>query len=233
VQAAISFAVMFASVAPAPLHVIVDAVPAPDSWARAGIRWVIAGTIASIAVAVFNAVLAKSTSQLANQTKLLALETAKVGTEAALARRLADKHHQESLMPVLLVEAVLYVNTDLESDTLGFELVGQIQNVGAGPATEIVVHITVPELTYNQLYFGALAGNADLTIRHPRWTMKKPEKWFRDAGSREPLFFKAKSEFKSLFGSKGCVTQQTLANVDSGLLVNEIQLPEAVDRLPQ
>lgn len=118
------------------LPVIVKEMPQPDQVLRMSESgWVAIGAIVSALVAIATGLLAFYTWKLAAKTTALADETM-VGI------RQADEHHQQSLMPYLVVKN-LQVTLDQNPGTVAiFAVSGQIINTGVGPAVDVRI---IPE----------------------------------------------------------------------------------------
>ena len=99
--------------------------------------------IATIALAVFTALMwwstrsvALGTGALGRETAALARETADLARETVAASALADRHHQETLTPLVVLEDV-YV----DSPSGALRVQGIMRNVGPGIATDVRIWI--------------------------------------------------------------------------------------------
>jgi hypothetical protein len=145
-----------------PYHIIVDGLPTTQAD-----PWIMLGTIASIGVALFTGVLALQTKRLADRTATLSSETKKMAQQtAALAAETQqsiavaraesaaqDRHHQESLSPVIVltkptVRLDVRMNQNGPQGTPGYAYnftvrAEEIKNIGFGPAFNISLELRV------------------------------------------------------------------------------------------
>jgi len=133
------------------LHTVVDGKVVvsviPDTW-------VILSTIAAAVVALLTGVLAgftwnlarqtkklaDQTTQLAEQTKKLAEETTELAKDTLLAADLSDRHHRESLIPIVVFTGYFYLEEDAIVDGVAgpaVHLKGEVVNNGLGPALHV------------------------------------------------------------------------------------------------
>ncbi len=157
------------------VHVVVDGVarvvsnsPDVDWWGRAA-------TVASAVVALFTGWLAFSTRNLASET--------------ADSMRLADRHHQESLAPLIVARDLGVTpgssrhNIDGGSDWAQQILVtGRIKNIGNGPALQIFAELSFAGCAPEEpVRFNALAPDEDLGLNNSDFNVLLPP------GSELPL----------------------------------------------
>ena len=139
-------------------HVIIDGVVRAATTTLEIDWWGRAATIASAVVAAFTALLAWSTRNLASET--------------ADSMRLADRHHQESLAPLIVARELAVRPTPTGHNVDGGDdyaqrilVSGRIKNVGNGPALNVSAEIhfdgAVPE---EPVRFFALAPNEELRL---------------------------------------------------------------------
>ena len=150
--------------------------------------WLEAGTIASILVAAFTGWLAWSTRNLATETKLLAGETAKLARDTVSATLAAERHHQEQMRPLLLIDASLTVKDKVSKDS-GFSYVlsleGDICNFGGGPATAVQLVVTPVGQIDENIPLALIGPNTRHSLKSVTWTTWSTAQ--RDSGDAWPF----------------------------------------------
>jgi hypothetical protein len=120
-------------------HAVIDGSVRAIVGYAGGEWWQRAGTIASAVVAAF-------TGWLAWSTRRLAVETAGLAKDQVAASLLSDRHHQESVSPILVFDGTVELISDHTPDGTcehsWFRLRGDIKNVGNGPAFDVQVTVT-------------------------------------------------------------------------------------------
>lgn len=102
------------------------------------------------------AVLSQQTALLAAETATLARETTKVAVETLAATMLADQHHQEAMMPLVVLEHAI-----VQSPKGALVLTGMLRNIGPGIALK--VRVWIGELG-EQIHVGPLGAGASAPI---------------------------------------------------------------------
>jgi hypothetical protein len=128
--------------------------------------WVIASAASSAAVAIFTGWLGWSTRGLASETKRLARETSELARDTVAATLAAERHHQEQMRPLVLLDASLTRRAERVRDSghdYRFTLEGDLCNFGGGAATHIVLVVTPHSQTPQEFSLGVLGPNT----RHP------------------------------------------------------------------
>jgi hypothetical protein len=104
--------------------------------------------IGTIGLAVFTAIMAKKTSELGKDT-LEAMDQ-------------AERHHRDLLRPVVTVQDALlkleYTDVNEEAEMI-LTLVGDLINVGPGPATEVSVEVRPDGAGSRNFKFGMIGAN--------------------------------------------------------------------------
>lgn len=195
-------------------HVVIDHVDKsvwpPDS------GWLIFSAVAAAAAAIATAVLAFLTRNLATATQEMARKTADLATEtkeqvekSADAFTQAERHHQQSLMPVVYVEARCYAEDIHGRNLVLFE--GEVVNIGPGAATEIMVYLLCgtyegtprQEFPEQKIYLGMLAPNSRAKFQVG---FNVDDNFIPVPGGRV-YPYQAFTTFKSVFGVLGGVLQ--------------------------
>ena len=136
-------------------------------------QWIAAGSIASAVVAVFTGLLAWSTRNLARETQRLAAVTADLGRDTVAATLAAERHHQEEMRPLLLLDAQLVVRAKKPRDK-GFDyelsLEGDLCNFGGGAATAISLVVIANGQVPKEFALGIAGPNTRRDLKSTAWT---------------------------------------------------------------
>jgi hypothetical protein len=136
--------------------------------------WIAVGSMASALVAGFTGWLAWSTRSLANETRRLALVTADLGRDTVAATQAAERHHQEEMRPLLLLDAQLVVRAKTPRDRGGFDyqlsLEGDLCNFGGGPATTITLVVIPHGQVPKQFPLDIVGPNTRRELKGTQWT---------------------------------------------------------------
>ncbi len=106
--------------------------------------------IATAALAIFTARLfgetrdvAARTGDLARETNGVAQRTAELAKDTVNAALLADRHHQEQLSPVVVLEglSVTYLSTPSTQAAPTFRVGELLSNLGSGPALRVTIDV--------------------------------------------------------------------------------------------
>jgi hypothetical protein len=191
--------------------------------------------LATIALAIVTARLfgatatvAKETGELAKSTAKLVAATAALAEQSASANLLADKHHQESLLPVLVARSVA-ASTYATGSQLFYHVVIEVRNVGLGTAIDVrFMNLTMdgsisPPAAELQRVIEAIAPSETLTLDK----MVPVERFLggRGNGMNVPVTFGM--IYCSMFGATGTLTVES---TDPRDIRNAITRPAAVGR---
>jgi hypothetical protein len=115
--------------------------------------WVGIGTLVSLGVVILTGTMAFYTRKLAIETSALARETRDMVRSASEEREQVERHHRESLVPLLcavgLETEVQVLSRSATDRTIIVRLTGTIQNIGPGPAA--TVEIWLAPFSYNAM----------------------------------------------------------------------------------
>lgn len=122
---------------------------------------------------MFTGWLAWSTRGLARETKRLAAVTAELGQDTVAATLAAERHHQEQMRPLLLLDAQLAVRTKTPRQS-GFDytlsLEGEICNFGGGAATAITLVVIPHGQVPKEFPIGIVGPNSRRDLKGTEWT---------------------------------------------------------------
>ena len=145
------------------LHVAVDAVktPPPDlgPFGFNEPTWIAFGTAASALAALVTAAMAIYTRNVARATRSLGEETRSLAVAATEQMAQTERHHLDSLTP-LLFAAFDVITKRAQGTDLLIVYDGVISNAGTGPAVNIEVLIIPTIFVGRKFLCGMLAGNA-------------------------------------------------------------------------
>lgn len=198
-----------------PAHILIDKA-IPDS------RWFIFSALAAAGAAIATSILAfitrnlaKATTTMAEKTAELAAQTATQVRESAEAIAQTERHHQESLMPLVSILGGFRIESG--DNTNWFRFAGELVNDGPGPAVSIllfayntsvlVINTPQPEITGRSQLAGFIKG------RHRdnfscKWAIREGPPWYVE----QSVPSDSAVLFKTIFGTEGMVAQFTPAN---------------------
>jgi hypothetical protein len=172
--------------------------------------------------AIVSAGVAIATVSLALYTRRLAVETRDLVKSSAAERAQVERHHQQTMMPLVLIQAACIWRTVKDRNTM--VLRGTIRNVGAGSATSVLLYIRPiggpPAHSYD---YGAISPNSanEFTIG---WDFAAP----RDAGQgaeEANVPYDCFTTFESIFGTRGAVYQRSETGEDEPTAIGALVLP--------
>ncbi len=208
-----------------PIHVVVDHVPlsAPGPAAGEQTIWLAVSGVASTIAALVTGTLAFFTYRLAKVTSALAEDT-------VVASRLADRHHQEALQPLVRVEGELtirhIVGPSGEPNEYLIVLDGEVVNVGGGPATSINILVKPDSYVERSFYLGMLGANSTRILRGVQWRVSRTQHHPNMA-----LWpFHLQVRYQSIFGSEGTTEQYSHSGQRTDLIDSHYMAPRVVDR---
>jgi hypothetical protein len=149
--------------------------------------------------------------------------TAELGRDTVAATQAAERHHQEQLRPLLLLDASLIVNRERERDNgydYRFTLQGHVRNFGGGAATAVQLVVTPDTQNEQRVPVAIIGPNARLAIKGAQWSA-----WsgmYRDDNSAWP--FRAVLGYSTVgFTLKvGTTTQRSHSGVAADLIVESL-----------
>ena len=172
-------------------------------------------------LALFTGAMANSTRQVAIKTELLAKETHELSRETAVLAKetvaatiLTDRHHQEAMMPLVVLEELHIVSYQSE-----LVMSAILRNVGAGVATD--VRIWIGELGEKQS-FGPCAVNGAREV-----TMKVVA---LGNAPQEKIPIVVTVFYDNVFGSEG-KTEHFVTYTELGPYPIRITSPQIIDRI--
>lgn len=127
--------------------------------------WFIFSACAAAAAALATAFLAVLTWSLASATTTMAGQAKRQVDTAFDAFKQAERHHQQSLMPVVFLEATCKAETSSDGHHVVFE--GDLVNVGPGASTEVIAYVLcgtyegnpMQEFAEQKVYLGLVGPN--------------------------------------------------------------------------
>lgn len=179
--------------------------------------WVSVGAIVSTAVVIVSGLMALFTRSLAIETKTLAKETRDLATSAADERAQAERHHQQSLMPLVFAEGGCKLDRLQEGFQITFN--GTLRNIGAGPSPGVNMLLRPEGFVGRTKYLGVLgAGQQNHFIF--RWTIS-------DVATPQKLLpYHSLVRFQTIFGTEGAVHQHSHSGNAEDALVVDLVLPD-------
>ncbi|MGA8474894.1 MAG: hypothetical protein WB681_07470 [Candidatus Cybelea sp.] len=207
------------------LHVILDQ-PIPEGSLRLWQQerfWVAIGSITSLAVAVVTGFMAFFTRALATDTNKLATETRDVVQSAQLEAQQRERHHRESLAPLIttrLLEArVLDLQRDLDgTESYTLRLIGKIENVGPGPASVVTLWFT-PSAVVRRKFFAAPIGPSSTIEIDLRYKVGSSFAGAANSGKTWP--FGCAIEYGDMFGDSGWLIVSSATGRSDDIVVLE------------
>jgi hypothetical protein len=190
--------------------------------------WSVAATIASALVALLTGALAVSTQRLAAETK----QSIKAAQAALI---LADKHHQESQAPVLVMRGLTVTAGTIGQPRPVF-LRGVLENVGFGVATGIVlrVKLDVDNSARESVEIGALDSGKrwpfEPQYRNWLYTFESTNINMMEDNSEEVVACVVTLTYRSIFGGERTTTYRLLAQFVRPVDSEQIGPQEIVQR---
>jgi hypothetical protein len=184
----------------------------------------ILSAVASIAVAAFTGWLAWSTRNLSRETATLSRDT----VAATLA---GERHHQDQMRPLLILEAALIVRvlgSTEKNPNIEFELDGAICNFGGGPATAIQLHVEPFGNKAQEKQLGVMGPNSRRELRGVKWPSWTGD--FHEDGSSWP--FKAVLGYSTVGFTQnvGTTTQASSSGKSEDLAIISVRPTEFNDQ---
>lgn len=186
-------------------HVVVDNVAREiavrDSGWSIFAAWAAAfAAIATFFLAWLTRNLAAATTEMARKTADLSSETSEQAKASVEAIAQAQRHHEQSLMPIV------FVNFDCTARTAAnkrwIQLKGEVRNIGPGPATEIYLHLRaatyVPEYA---IYLGVIGANSQQPV--------ELEYEMMSSNYIESIPFDCVTRYSTIFETEGAVVQHS------------------------
>jgi hypothetical protein len=141
------------------LHVIVDrTVDLKDSF------WAVAGAVAGLLAAAGTVFLAIVTWRLADSTAKLAKQSTKQVEETADAMAQAERHHQQTMMPLVSASANGVKAQSRETDRVAMALVGKLRNIGPGPSVGVNILWKPSGYSSRWFYAGIVSANSEIDL---------------------------------------------------------------------
>jgi hypothetical protein len=205
-------------------HVVVDKFH--DALTLNDSRWAIFAALAAAIAAVASAVAAAATTGLAlvtrnlvkktgdmssatkdmvAKTALLGAQTAKQAQESALAIEQAQRHHEQSLMPIVWLTLDCDLTSVVASDPpeAAIMVTGHVVNSGPGPATSVYLHLKASfYIPRYALYLGLIGPNAT-----------RPFKFVLSRGqlnqALEHFPYDCVTAYETIFDTRGAIVQRS------------------------
>jgi hypothetical protein len=203
---------------PQTVRVVVDHGSAwpPDS------GWFIFSTIAAACAAIATSILAlltgnlaRATGEIATKTADLAAQTARQVAESIAAIEQTERHHQQSMMPLVYLLAVCHKVVDNERVCMRFA--GKVVNIGPGPSVSVNALLKPSTWGSRWVYLGLIAANT--------------QKDFAFSFQLDPMPFDeffpyhCLTRFRSVFDTEGFVHQESHSGEQKDIVVRECFVP--------
>lgn len=205
------------------IHVVVER-GAPES------GWFIASTIAAGLAALATTYLAFitrnlaiATRQMAKKTADLAAETATQVKETAGAIEQTERHHQESLAPILFLSVDCRMS--LGADGLSRLIFsGEVRNVGPGPAVKVYLYIRPVGYGARRIFLGVIGANSASPMA------KQVDYGYGQVPRQGNSPYDALLVYETIFGTEGAMWQHSYSGSHEGTEIGEHVLPGAASK---
>ncbi len=212
-------------------HVIVDQVSKALTVQDSG--WVIfaacaaaGAAIATFVLALITRNLAKATSEMSSATREMVAKTAALGAqtakqteESALAIEQAQRHHEQSLMPIVWVSLNCFRVQTSEGWAIGVE--GTLISSGLGPATAVYLHLNLAAYhPPHAIYLGLIGPKQERPFKtmYPLGTMHQGLLWFP---------YDCVTRYRTIFDTEGAIAQHSHSGKAEHALVVKYIAPSA------
>lgn len=190
---------------------------------------------ATIALAVYTARLFASTREMAEKTAALVKSTVD-------ANALADRHHQESITPIVALNACLTaeygaLDPPTQKPAWKFFLRGTVANTGLGPALNIRVEIDASDCVPQVFRMKSLAANSSEPIVGERGGAGAAYVWYRVPFNENEdrrarcVPYTSRVYYENLFQTPGKTVQETHSGDELDLRLVEQLIPGARNRV--
>jgi hypothetical protein len=160
--------------------------------------------------------LSEKTAEMTTQTASVANETRDLVNSSAEDRAQVERHHQETLAPLLVVEADL-VKSNTEGEQVALQ--GYLRNIGGGPAREAWIYIRP-----------SLAAPAQFSVRPiaagDRWELSVG--WAGVLEARTTAYpYDLLVTFVTVFGTRGAIEYKSHSGIRDDLSVERVVSPSS------
>jgi hypothetical protein len=194
------------------VHTVVDNIPRPEmgplGWNEP--TWVAIGAVTAAFAMTATAVMAFYTRRLAKETRDIVVESAEE-------RAQLERHHQQSLMPLVQVEGTCLLSREARGNYIRFQ--GEIVNIGPGPSIGINLLLRPSAVTGRWFYLGVIAGNERRPL-NVEWLL--PSGPVQDT-SRLP--YDSLTRFRTVFETEGLVHQRSHSGEAKDALTMDFIIP--------
>lgn len=205
-----------------PTHVLIDNLPYGDH-GLFGLNeptWVSISAIVAALAAIATLYLAFYTRQLARRTSEMALETRDLVKAAGDERQQVERHHQQTLMPIVFLEAGCIMRSGSDGTWIVFE--GTIRNVGGGPSTGINILFKPFGFVERVSYQGLIGPNEGRPFR-VEWKLTGPVPF------QETLPYDTVTRFRTIFETEGAIHQKSFSGMARNAIVQAYISPTDQD----
>jgi len=197
-------------------------------------RWAVEIITPLAAIALFVATLllvnktrivAEKTADLAEKTKAVADRTGELVKETNRGTDQLDRHHLESLLPIVYVDAELTFARETRQDKPGLliSLKGDLVNVGPGPATSVNLLLKPVSIVERWFYQGLIGANSRRPLYELDWWIYPlPSFGFQEG---QPWPFTVTTKYITVFDDMGQMYQHSHSGRRKDLLVDNWEKP--------
>lgn len=167
--------------------------------------------------AIVSALAACATVYLALYTRSLAQETRDLVRAGVDERSQTERHHQQSLMPLVFAEGGCRLDRVQEGFQITFH--GTLRNIGAGPSSSVNMLLRPIGFVGRTKYLGVL-GAGQVTNFTVHWVIGDV------APNQKLLPYDSLVRFQTIFGTEGAVYQRSHSGQAEDALALDLVLPD-------
>ncbi len=188
--------------------------------------WVLGQFVVLFVQAMLTVKIIQANTHLARDTHRLAEKTKELVKASVDATSVADRHHQESLAPVIV--PVLGLAREGWNDTWHYMTKGSIYNVGLGPAVRVKVTVTPLGSSQESAWVGAIGPGKQVELNH-EWFIARDE---REDPTPRRFPFAVEIAYQNLFEAQGLYKASSSSGDDEDLVAEAAQsvLPPVAHR---
>lgn len=202
-------------------HVVVDNIRTniavrDSAWAIFAAGAAAAAAIATFFLAWLTRNLAAATTEMAHRTADLSTQTANQVNETVAAIEQAQRHHEQSLMPLVSLQFDCTMET--EGPRKWIHLRGDVINVGPGPATAVYLHLsTMAYVPQYAIYLGLIGANSrkELNLKYETTTTQYVA----------AIPYKCVTRHRTIFDTEGAIAQDSHSGLGRDIKVSKYFQP--------
>jgi hypothetical protein len=182
--------------------------------------WVSISAIVAALAAGATFYLALLTRELARRTSEMAEETKDLVKAAGDERLQVERHHQQTLMPIVYLEAECCMQPRLGGIYIVFQ--GEVRNVGGGPSTGINI-LLKPSGYVERIAYQGLIGPNERRPFKIEWRLTGP------VPVQDVLPYDSITRFRSIFETEGAIHQKSSSGLAKNAIVQDYISPTDPD----